>query len=83
MTIALQKSCNKPANRRAASDEKPTPGAYRWSRIKTGYLHIWDFYYIFINHKFIPFAITHRTSKLLEHRNNPTIAKMDIACFDL
>ena len=25
-TIALQKSCDKPANRRAASDEKPTPG---------------------------------------------------------
>ena len=24
-TIALQKSCDKPANRRAASDEKPTP----------------------------------------------------------
>ena len=25
ITIALQKSCDKPANRRAASDEKPTP----------------------------------------------------------
>ena len=25
-TIALQKSCDKPANRRAASDEKPIPG---------------------------------------------------------
>ena len=25
-TIALQKSCDKPTNRRAASDEKPTPG---------------------------------------------------------
>ena len=25
-TIALQISCDKPANRRAASDEKPTPG---------------------------------------------------------
>ena len=25
-TIAPQKSCEKPANRRAASDEKPTPG---------------------------------------------------------
>ena len=24
--IARQKSCDKPANRRAASDEKPTPG---------------------------------------------------------
>ena len=24
--IAPQKSCDKPANRRAASDEKPTPG---------------------------------------------------------
>ena len=32
----------------------------RWSRIKTGYLHIWNFYYIFRNHKVIPFAITHR-----------------------
>ena len=40
---------------------------YRWSRIKTGYLHIWSFYYIFINHKFIPFAITHRISKCLEY----------------
>ena len=27
-TIALQKSCDKPANRRAASDEKPTPDSY-------------------------------------------------------
>ena len=33
---------------------------FRWSRIKTGYLHIWDFYYIFINQKVIPIAITHR-----------------------
>ena len=28
-TIALQKSCDKPANRRAASDEKPTPEIIR------------------------------------------------------
>ena len=27
-TIALQKSCYKPANRRAASDEKPTPDCH-------------------------------------------------------
>ena len=40
---------------------------YRWSRIKTSYLHISDFHYIFINHKFIPFAITHRISKCLKH----------------
>ena len=26
-TIASQKSCEKPANRRVASDEKPTPGS--------------------------------------------------------
>ena len=26
--IALQKPCEKPANRRAASDEKPTPDLY-------------------------------------------------------
>ena len=38
-----------------------------WSRIKTGYLHIWDIYYMFINHKFTPFAITHRISKCLEY----------------
>ena len=40
---------------------------YRWPRIKTGKVHIWDFYYIFINHKFIPFAITHIISKCLKH----------------
>ena len=29
-TIALQKSCDKPANRRVASDEKRTPGVYMY-----------------------------------------------------
>ena len=39
----------------------------RWSQNKTRYLHIWDFYYIFINRKIIPFAIAHRISKRLKH----------------
>ena len=43
------------------------PLTYRWSRIKTGYLHTRDFYDMFINHKVIPFVITHRISKRLKH----------------
>ena len=35
----------------------------RWSRIKTGYLHISDFYFIFPNRKVTLFAIRHRMFK--------------------
>ena len=40
-TIALQKSCDKPANRRAASDEKLTPGIARGGGGSNYFNHKW------------------------------------------
>ena len=45
-TIALQKSCDKPANRRAVSDEKPTPGSVTMEMV------IFDLYRIILWYNF-------------------------------
>ena len=40
---------------------------HRWSRIKTGYLHILEIYFIFLNSKVRHFANAYRILKCLKH----------------
>ena len=39
---------------------------YRWSRIKTGYLHILEIYFIFLNRKVRHFANAYKIFKSLK-----------------